>query len=127
LKAAESCAVLAVTAGEPAAFVGALRLKQVPNVMRQRIGSDSPYPPPGHFMGLASFSMKSPVFDQFLASAQRCFCSPQLFLILRNVVFVYRNLFVCHRKGVLCHHNLLLCRRKGVLVHHKGVLPQNKT
>ena len=27
-------------AGEPAAFVGALRLKAVPNVMRQRIGSD---------------------------------------------------------------------------------------
>ena len=26
--------------GEPAAFVGALRLKQTPNVMRQRIGSD---------------------------------------------------------------------------------------
>lgn len=31
-----------LAAGEPAAFVGALRLKQVPNVMRQRIGSDSP-------------------------------------------------------------------------------------
>jgi len=29
-----------LAAGEPAAFVGALRLKQVPNVMRQRIGSD---------------------------------------------------------------------------------------
>lgn len=29
-----------LAAGEPAAFVGAVRLKQVPNVMRQRIGSD---------------------------------------------------------------------------------------
>jgi len=29
-----------LAAGEPAAFVGALRLKAVPNVMRQRIGSD---------------------------------------------------------------------------------------
>jgi hypothetical protein len=29
-----------LAAGEPAAFVGALRLKGVPNVMRQRIGSD---------------------------------------------------------------------------------------
>ena len=29
-----------LAAGEPAAFVGALRLKQVTNVMRQRIGSD---------------------------------------------------------------------------------------
>ena len=29
-----------LAAGEPAAFVGALRLKVVPNVMRQRIGSD---------------------------------------------------------------------------------------
>jgi len=29
-----------LAAGEPAAFVGALRLKATPNVMRQRIGSD---------------------------------------------------------------------------------------
>jgi len=29
-----------LAAGEPAAFVGALRLKAMPNVMRQRIGSD---------------------------------------------------------------------------------------
>jgi hypothetical protein len=29
-----------LAAGEPAAFVGALRLKDIPNVMRQRIGSD---------------------------------------------------------------------------------------
>ena len=29
-----------LASGEPAAFVGALRLKQLPNVMRQRIGSD---------------------------------------------------------------------------------------
>jgi hypothetical protein len=29
-----------LAAGEPAAFVGALRLKVMPNVMRQRIGSD---------------------------------------------------------------------------------------
>jgi hypothetical protein len=29
-----------LAAGEPAAYVGALRLKQVPNVMRQRIGTD---------------------------------------------------------------------------------------
>jgi hypothetical protein len=29
-----------LAAGEPAAFVGALRLEATPNVMRQRIGSD---------------------------------------------------------------------------------------
>jgi len=29
-----------LAAGEPAAYVGALRLKAMPNVMRQRIGSD---------------------------------------------------------------------------------------
>jgi hypothetical protein len=39
---ARACMIMAgrLAAGEPAAFVGALRLKAVPNVMRQRIGSD---------------------------------------------------------------------------------------